>query len=166
MSRSSSIALTRQQRWWIWLCVAAVMGFQALGLVHRTLHGSPATSSRLAFTVAAFAAAAEATVDAKEATATVASDVGVGDGNGDGNGNGNGKAAAMTTDEGGTPRFGHAAGTPDCQLLDQLSHVLGPIVQASAWAALPPDIPTGIDQPHDAMLAQQWRKGARGPPRA
>ena len=34
MSRSSAIALTRQQRWWIWLCVAAVMGFQALGLVH------------------------------------------------------------------------------------------------------------------------------------
>nr|WP_297529283.1 hypothetical protein [uncultured Roseateles sp.] len=158
MSRSSAIALTRQQRWWIWLCVAAVMGFQALGLVHRTLHGSPAVASRLAFTVAALAAAAEATVDAKEATAAVASDAGAG--------NGTAMAAAMTTDDGDRPRFGHAAGTPDCQLLDQLSHVLGPIVQASAWAALPPDIPTGVDQPHDAMLAQQWRKGARGPPRA
>jgi len=113
---------TRQQRWWIWLCLAAVLGFQALGLVHRTLHGSPAASSRLVFAIAA--------------------------------------------EEGDAPRFGHAAGTPDCQLLDQLSHVLGPIVQASAWNALPPDIPTGVDQPHDATLAQQWRKGARGPPRA
>jgi hypothetical protein len=120
--------MTRQQRWWIWLCVAAVMGFQALGLVHRTLHGSPVASSRLAVTVAAIAAAA--------------------------------------SEDGSTPSFGHAAGTPDCQLLDQLSHVPGPIVQASAWAVLPPDMPTGMDQPHDAVLAQQWRKSARGPPRA
>ncbi|HEY1395683.1 hypothetical protein [Roseateles sp.] len=148
MSRSSSTAMTRQQRWWIWLCVAAVMGFQALGLVHRTLHGSPAASSRLAFSVAALASAAGAAVDTSDATTDV--DI----------------AKAVATDEEGTPRFGHAAGTTDCQLLDQLSHVLGPIVQASAWAALPPDIPAGIDQPHDAMLAQQWRKGARGPPRA
>jgi hypothetical protein len=161
MSRSPSIAMTRQQRWWIWLCVVTVLGFQALGLVHRTLHGSPATSSRLAFTVAAFAAAAEAavdTVDITDSTADIASDAG-------------GESAAViaiaaTTDEGSAPRFGHVAGTPDCQLLDQLSHVLGPIVQATAWATLPPDMPTGIAQPHDATLAQLWRKGARGPPRA
>lgn len=146
--------MARRQGWWIWLCVAAVMGFQALGLVHRTLHGSPAASSRLAFTVAALAAAAEAAVDVTDTSADVTFDVGGDD------------ATTVATDEGSTPRFGHAAGTPDCQLLDQLSHVLGPIVQASAWAALPPDIPTGIDPPHDATLAQQWRKSARGPPRA
>lgn len=165
MSGLTASATTRQQRWWIWLCVAAVMGFQALGLVHRTLHGSPAASSRLAFTVAALAAAAEAAVDTADATAT-ATATATSEGGGENLSTAGGTAVAVMADEGSTPRFGHAAGTPDCQLLDQLSHVLGPIVQASAWAALPPDIPTGIDPPHDATLAQQWRKSARGPPRA
>lgn len=142
MSRPTPIARTRQQRWWIWLCVVTVVGFQALGLVHRALHGGPMPEPvRLAVAAAQQVAAIE--------RAELAARAGSGD-----------------AEDGSFLTFGHVAGSGDCQLLDQLSHVLGPIVQASAWTALPPDIPAGIDQPHDAMLAQQWRKGARGPPRA
>ncbi|WP_431052754.1 hypothetical protein [Roseateles sp. L2-2] len=145
MSRPPAIVRTRQQRWWIWLCVVTVVGFQALGLVHRALHGGPMPEPiRLAVAAAQQAAA----IERAELAAAAA------------------LAASGDADEGPILTFGHVAGSGDCQLLDQLSHVLGPIVQASAWTAMPPDIPVGIDQPHDATLAQQWRKGARGPPRA
>ena len=125
MMRSSALTSTRPPRGWIWLCLVALLGFQALGLVHRSLHGAAGHPSRVALALA--------------------------------------QAAG---EDNATPSFGHAAGTPDCQLLDQLSHALGPMVQAFAWTAQAPDIPAGVDQPHDAMLAQLWRKGARGPPRA
>lgn len=135
MTRSSALTSTRPHRgwrgWrgWIWLCLAALLGFQALGLVHRSLHGAGGHPSRVAAAVSTALAQA-----AGEDTSSLS--------------------------------FGHAAGTPDCQLLDQLSHALGPMVQAFAWTAQAPDIPAGVDQPHDAMLAQLWRKGARGPPQA
>ena len=125
MHRPAATLRTRQQRWWIWLCVAAVLGFQALGLVHRSLHGSAGHPSRIALAIA--------------------------------------QAAGEDTP---APSFGHAAGTLDCQLLDQLSHALGPVAQAFAWTAPSPDLPVDVDAPHDAALAQLWRKGARGPPRA
>jgi hypothetical protein len=142
MSRPPSIVMTRQQRWWIWLCVVTVVGFQALGLVHRALHGGPMPEP---IRLAAAAAKQAATIELAEQVALA--DLG-------------------DAEDGPILKFGHIAGSGDCQLLDQLSHVLGPIVQATAWAALPPDMPTGIDQPHDATLAQLWRKSARGPPRA
>lgn len=123
MHRPTATLRTRQQRWWIWLCVAAVLGFQALGLVHRSLHGSASHPSRIAI-------------------------------------------AQATGEDTPAPAFGHAAGTPDCQLLDQLSHALGPVAQAFAWTAPPPDLPADLHAPRDATLAQLWRKGARGPPLA
>lgn len=130
---SAPTAVSRRQRGWIWLCLVALLGFQALGLVHRALHGGPMPEPvRLAVAAAQQAAELE-------------------------------RAAP---DDGSVLKFGHVAGSGDCQLLDQLSHALGPIVQALAWTALPPDAPAGFAQPHDATLAQQWRKGARGPPRA
>ena len=125
MTRSSAPTSPRPHRGWIWLCLVALLGFQALGLVHRSLHGAAGHASRMAVAIA--------------------------------------QAAGEDTS---SLSFGHAAGTPDCQLLDQLSHALGPMVQAFAWAAQAPDIPAGVEQPHDAMLAQLWRKGARGPPPA
>ena len=147
--------LSRRRRWlhrWIWLCVAAVLGFQMLGLVHRTLHGAPVLPSRLAIAVVQLAAAAETadTVLTADSSATLR------------------LASVATTarDDSAPPRLGHAAGTPDCQLLDQLSHALGPGVQAMAWTALLPDHPVSAPQPHDATLAQVWRKAARGPPLA
>ncbi|UXH80318.1 hypothetical protein [Roseateles amylovorans] len=63
-------------------------------------------------------------------------------------------------------RFGHAAGSTDCQLLDQLGQALGPIVQAMAWTALLPDGPVATPQPHSAPLARVWRLPARAPPLA
>ncbi len=142
MSRSTTIAMTRQQRWWIWWCVVAVVGFQSLGLVHRALHGGPMPEP---VRLAVFAAKQVAAIERAAAAALATS--------------GDAQEDSLLT-------FGHVAGSGDCQLLDQLSHVLGPIVQSSAWTALPPDVPAGVDQPHDATLAQQWRKSARGPPRA
>ncbi|MDH0866664.1 hypothetical protein [Mitsuaria sp. GD03876] len=133
MRHATLTPTTRRQRGWIWLCLVALLGFQALGLVHRALHGGPMPEPvRLAV------AAARQAVEVER----------------------------VSPDDGGALKFGHLAGSGDCQLLDQLSHALGPIVQALTWTALPPALPAGVDTPHDATLAQWWRKGARGPPRA
>jgi len=138
MRAASAPSMTRPPRGWVWLCVVALLGFQALGLVHRALHGGPMPEPvRLAVQAAKQAAELE-------------------------------RAAAAGTADEDSPLFkiGHVAGTGDCQLLDQLSHALGPIVQAFAWTVALPDHPLGTVQPHDATLAQLWRRAARGPPRA
>lgn len=142
MRRSLATALSRQQRWWLWLCVVSVIGFQALGLVHRALHGGPLPEPvRLAVLAAQ-------QVSDLDASASASAD------------------ADADADDGTVLKFGHVAGSGDCQLLDQLSHALGPVAQAQAWTALLPDHPVSAPQPHDATLAQVWRKAARGPPRA
>lgn len=35
-------ALPRVLRWWVMLCLVSLLGFQSLGLVHRSLHGGSA----------------------------------------------------------------------------------------------------------------------------
>lgn len=39
-------ALPSAVRWWVLLCLVSVLGFQSLGLVHRTLHGGSGGGSR------------------------------------------------------------------------------------------------------------------------
>lgn len=39
MTRPLNVIPRHQARWWLWLCVVSVLGFQLLGLVHHTLHG-------------------------------------------------------------------------------------------------------------------------------
>ncbi|OWQ92172.1 hypothetical protein CDN99_07460 [Roseateles aquatilis] len=132
----------RQHRWWIWLCLVGLLGFQSMGLVHRAMHGGRIVEpARLALLTAQTAAQTTARAAGREASIESPAEV--------------------------IPqRFGHAAGGLDCQLLDQLSHALGPTVQALAWTALLPDFPVSTPQPHSAPLAQVWRKSARGPPLA
>lgn len=135
MRQTPTLAASRQHRWCLWLCVVSLLGFQALGLVHRAVHGGPAPEPvRLAL------AAAQSVAAMERATAVASSDD--------------------------LFQFNHVAGSADCQLLDQLSHALGPIVQAFAWTAALPDHPVSTAQPHNALLAQLWRKSARGPPLA
>lgn len=145
MTRSATSTLTRQQRWWVWLCLVGVLGFQAMGLVHRTMHGGAvAQPVRIAMAVAA------ASAELAEAQDADALDMDLAEASVD--------AIKLS--------FGHAAGSADCQLLDQLSQALSPTVQALAWTALLPDFPVSGPQPHDASLAQVWRKAARAPPLA
>lgn len=116
------------------LCLVSLLGFQSLGLVHRTLHGGSA-GPRAALAVAG---------TGSSASTASALDVG--------------------NDVVKAPSLGHLPGSSDCQLLDQLSTALGPITQALAWTALLPDHPVSTPQPHSATVAQTWRAPARAPP--
>ncbi|MBB3193011.1 hypothetical protein [Roseateles terrae] len=121
-------ALPSAVRWWVMLCLVSVLGFQSLGLVHRTLHGGSA-GPRVSLS-ASLSDTSSAGVSFK------------------------------------SPSLGHLPGSIDCQLLDQLSTALGPVVQALAWTALLPDHPVATPQPHSATVAQVWRLPARAPPSA
>lgn len=188
MSRSTTTLHrpSRSQRGWVWLCVVSLLAFQALGLVHRALHGGGLpTQLRLAVQMQswrtavglhpaltslaspalrdgsnpatlgweALASAFALTPDGASGDTVAAAPVA-------------GSVVAAASPAGPAPRFGHAAGSIDCQLLDQLGQALGPIVQALAWTALLPDGPVATPQPHSAPLARVWRLPARAPPLA
>jgi hypothetical protein len=154
MTRSATSPLTRQQRWWVWLCLVGVLGFQAMGLVHRTQHGGAvAQPVRIVLAMATLVAPADGARALPVEVGDIADVVGISD-------------ALDVSVDAVKLSFGHVAGSSDCQLLDQLSQALSPIVQALAWTALLPDFPVAGPQPHDASLAQVWRKAARAPPLA
>ncbi len=133
-------ALPSAVRWWVLLCLVSVLGFQSLGLVHRTLHGGGGGSR------AGVAASSRDTASANlafQSPSTVSPNL------------------AFKS-----PSLGHLPGSIDCQLLDELSTALGPIAQALAWTALLPDHPVATPAPHSATVAQVWRVPARAPPAA
>lgn len=154
MTRAAPSSLTRHQRWWVWLCLVGVLGFQAMGLVHRTLHGGAvAQPVRIALAVASLVAPVDGAQALPVEVGDIADLIGVSD--------------AVDVDVDAVKlSFGHAAGSSDCQLLDQLGQALSLTSQALAWTALLPDHPVAGPQPHDASLAQVWRKAARAPPLA
>jgi hypothetical protein len=127
-------------RWWVLLCLVSVIGFQSLGLVHRTLHGGGAAVRW------GVVSAGAASVTARWIVSGTGSDIAP-------------SAVALKS-----PSLGHLPGSIDCQLLDELSTALGPIAQALAWTALLPDHPVATPQPHSATVAQVWRVPARAPP--
>lgn len=64
----------------------------------------------------------------------------------------------------GSDDWGHASGSADCQLYDQLGHIDGlPIFVLPPCAALP-TAPAAGPLAVSARLSERWTRGARAPP--
>lgn len=159
-------------RWWVMLCVVSLLGFQSLGMVHRTLHGG------IAAPLAVLAVAGTGSGVGTAPAINVGNEAGAPAHRADGTPRTH-RATAANPDGGAdlatpapvaatfkSPSLSHMPGSSDCQLLDQLSTALGPVSQALAWISLLPDHPVSTPQPHSASVAQTWRTPARAPPAA
>lgn len=75
-----------------------------------------------------------------------------------------GLPAALQAADDGRHHWGHASGSLDCQVLDQLGHVDGLPCVVALPAGLPAASPVADLVPPPAALGARWARHARGPP--